>query len=115
MKVEISSDMTQEGTVITVDGKKLKNVKEVDFDVYEKLEWDEGPNGCMVAGDKVPCVKLRVSTEEEDEDGTCKEVHYHYCKEGEEDGILDRREMKVSEANIADAIADKMLGRQSRL
>lgn len=117
MEVSISSNMTHEGTSVTLDGKKLKNIKSMNFGMYEKTEWADGPSGSYPTG-VTPCINLRVCTEEEMEDGVVKEVEYSICKEGDgEAKVLDRKVKDlISDRQIVDELAKKMmLGQRSIL
>ena len=114
MEFSIVSNMTKEGTIVTIDGKKLKNIDTVEFDLYEKTLWsDSGPSMPSSAIGEVPVICTRVTTKEEAEDGTCKRVEYSFRKEGEKEGVLDSKEIKIDDKAIIDEITNKMLGHKS--
>lgn len=115
MQIVITSDLTKDGTEVTVDGKKIKNVHCVDFDMYHNGDM---PPVYDPSNTKMPApahyFSVRVTSKEQAEDGTDKCVVYKFNRtdDGEvKDSIED---ITPTKDQLAKAVADMMIGRKNR-
>ncbi len=93
MEINIQSDMTAEGTKVTADGKNIKKIEGLNFNMYETADYDSLTQSYGPAY-KVICCHIR--TEETDENGVEREISYEFEKRGDtivkdsrsEEGVL---------------------------
>jgi len=117
MNITISSDLSKDGTTVTVDGKTLKNVHCIDFDMYHFHDMPLSPYDTMKTSSTEEAKHkfcVRVTTKEQMTDGTEKCLIYNFdkCDDGEvKDSVTDATP-KLDE--MASVIKDMMLGNKRR-
>jgi hypothetical protein len=112
-EINITSDMTAEGTIATVDGKKPKGkIKNIDFSLYYMHPCcccHCSPCSCEM--EPFPVVRLSYNVEEELEDGTVKTTNFCIEKRGEDEVVEDSKDLTMAPEQIMDFLKKKFQGK----
>lgn len=112
MDINITSNLTKDGTTVTIDGKTFKNVHAIDFDMYHDYDYPR-TEGDQSEGHH--CFSMCITTKEESEDGTMKCLTYRYNREDEGEVYDSVKDTTPKVDQLAKFIADSMSGRKSRI
>lgn len=113
MNISITSDLSKDGTVVTIEGKTIKNVHSIDFDMFSFY----GPQEVSSSSDKEePQFRfdVRIVTKETMSDGTEKCLIHNLSKSdnGEVKDSIEDATLKLN--HLVHPIADMMLGKNRR-
>lgn len=114
MEISITSNLTKDGTTVTIDGKTIKNIHRIDFDMYHLYDYPVSPGDSSDESEGKDHFCVRVTSKDVAEDGTVKHLEYSFDRtdDGEiEDSVKD---ITPKVDHLARFIADSMSGRKNR-
>jgi hypothetical protein len=98
MEITIQTDMTAEGTKVTADGKAIKKIEGVSFQLYETSDYD---SLTQAFGEPYSVICCHIRTQETDEEGVEREINYEFEKHGDtvvKDAKTDGGKLSVQDA-----------------
>jgi hypothetical protein len=98
MDISIQTDMTVDGTKVTADGKAIKKVEGISFQMYETSDYDSLTQSF---GEPYKVICCHIRTEETDADGVEREINYEFEKRGDtvvKDSKTDGGNLSVQDA-----------------